>query len=449
MSPRRLYRGGADLESSGDLSDKRTGVVADDLTGAMDTAGAFASAGLRTRVLIRPGLLTASAPSVDVLCINTQTRNVAPALARAPVSESAKALRAQGFGRIYKKVDSTLRGNVAAECASVVQAVDAKVAIVCPAFPRMGRTLVQGRLTVHGSPLSSTREGNDPLSAPDSDSLVELLRVEGEVETGLVAISTVRQGPGAIEAEIRKLMDRGSNAIVVDAETDDHLESIATAWASASMDSVMVGSAGLAYALAYDADAPERAPVVHGSGQGPVLIVAGSAHHGTRAQLSSLESDGLATLVPMSPERTLDSRESRAGHAKELVGAVGEQLEAGRHVALFWSDSGYAVGCASPSAADAATLASFAGLVVYGVLRAVPVKGLIVAGGDTAFDVLRTLGASSVDVLGEVEAGVPYGFLSVGIARGVTLVTKAGGFGDSRTLARALDFVTNLSRPER
>ena len=75
--------------------------------------------------------------------------------------------------------------------------------------------------------------------------------------------------------------------------------------------------------------------------------------------------------------------------------------------------------------------------------------GLVVAGGDTAFDVLRSLGASSIDVLGEVETGVPYGLLNEGIARGVTLVTKAGGFGDPQTLTRALEFVAGTSGAER
>ena len=84
-------------------------------------------------------------------------------------------------------------------------------------------------------------------------------------------------------------------------------------------------------------------------------------------------------------------------------------------------------------------------LLPAGVLRSARVTGLVVAGGDTAFDVLRSLGASSVDVLGEVEAGVPYGLLNDGIAPGVVLVTKAGGFGDSDMLTRALEFVTGLS----
>ena len=176
-------------------------------------------------------------------------------------------------------------------------------------------------------------------------------------------------------------------------------------------------------------------------------MVAGSAHQGTRAQISSLERGRLVTSVTMSPQQTLDSRESRPGHATGLVGAVGEQLRAGRHVALFWSDGGHEIGSASPSAAEAAILTSLTGLVVYGALRAARVTGLVVAGGDTAFEVLRSLGASSVDALGEVETGVPYGVLNGGIAPGVTLVTKAGGLGDSQTLVRALEFVTGLSGP--
>ncbi|MCH9021773.1 MAG: four-carbon acid sugar kinase family protein, partial [Planctomycetes bacterium] len=90
------------------MSALKIGVVADDLTGAMDTAGAFASRGLRARVLTRQSHSKSPALTVDVLCINTQTRSMVPALARAPVADATKDFRAQGFGRVYKKIDSTL-----------------------------------------------------------------------------------------------------------------------------------------------------------------------------------------------------------------------------------------------------------------------------------------------------------------------------------------------------
>ena len=82
---------------------------------------------------------------------------------------------------------------------------------------------------------------------------------------------------------------------------------------------------------------------------------------------------------------------------------------------------------------------------MHGARRGARRPGLVLAGGDTAVGVLRSLGASSVDVLGEVDTGVPYGVVNEGIARGITLVTKAGGFGDSMTLATALEFVEGLS----
>jgi uncharacterized protein YgbK (DUF1537 family) len=245
------------------------------------------------------------------------------------------------------------------------------------------------------------------------------------------------------------LVDQDRNGVVVDAETEGDLTFVAAAGASVPLETVMVGSAGLAYALAGDADPAGRASVETETAQGPVLVVVGSAHQANRAQLSSLERGRLVTPVRMNPRETLDSRESRAGHARELVIAVGAQLTAGRHVALFWSDAGDEVGDADTFDSDAATLSSFVGLVVYGALRVARVAGLVVAGGDTAFDVLRSLGASSIDVLGEVETGVPYGLLNEGIARGVTLVTKAGGFGDPQTLTRALEFVAGTSGAKR
>ena len=88
--------------------DERIGVIADDLTGAMDTAGAFASAGLRTAVALTPS------SSIDgrdwrVLCVNTQSRNASVAAITASVSSAVRMLAQDQARVLYKKIDSTMR----------------------------------------------------------------------------------------------------------------------------------------------------------------------------------------------------------------------------------------------------------------------------------------------------------------------------------------------------
>ena len=182
------------------MTNVRIGVVADDLTGALDTAGAFASRGLRSRVLTGPSDKIDARYDGHVVCANTQTRSVDAALAIAPAHRAAKELIDAGWKRLYKKVDSTARGNLAAECRAVMDAQEASAAIVCPAFPRMGRTVIDGVLMVDGVPVTQTIEGSDTLSTVASDSLLNLMTLKKDLTGAVVPLSVVRHGFGAIRA---------------------------------------------------------------------------------------------------------------------------------------------------------------------------------------------------------------------------------------------------------
>jgi uncharacterized protein YgbK (DUF1537 family) len=117
----------------------RVAIVADDLTGAADSAAPFAARGLSTVVALSPDAVT----EADVVAIDTDSR-AAPAPER--VAEAFRALRAD---MLVKKVDSTLRGHVAVEIDAALEATGA-AAVVAPAFPAMRRVIRGGRLVVDG-----------------------------------------------------------------------------------------------------------------------------------------------------------------------------------------------------------------------------------------------------------------------------------------------------------
>jgi uncharacterized protein YgbK (DUF1537 family) len=69
---------------------------------------------------------------------------------------------------------------------------------------------------------------------------------------------------------------------------------------------------------------------------------------------------------------------------------------------------------------------------VVAAFTAKPAAALILTGGDTAAFVLRSLGASSLELAGEVARGIPWGFVEGGVADGCVVITKSGGFGERR-----------------
>lgn len=119
----------------------RLAIIADDLTGALDSAAPFALRGLRSVVALTPGALPdALARGADIVAVSTDSRELAPEPARAAVAACRAQLPADVT--IFKKVDSRLKGNIAAE----LDAIAHRRALVVPAIPAFGRWVHNGHL---------------------------------------------------------------------------------------------------------------------------------------------------------------------------------------------------------------------------------------------------------------------------------------------------------------
>jgi len=138
-------------------------VIADDLTGAGDTGVQFAKVGLVTRVLFGEWGAQDVKDS-DILVLNTDSRFLKPKDAAEVVTSVTQALRNVGVVPFFKKVDSTLRGPIGAEIDALMDAQGLSYAVVCPAFPANGRSLVGGYLLVDGQPVSRGAAGKDPVT---------------------------------------------------------------------------------------------------------------------------------------------------------------------------------------------------------------------------------------------------------------------------------------------
>ena len=126
-------------------------IIADDLTGALDSAVTLAAGGLRCTVARRPSDLTAAMETrPDVLAVSTASREGGKAAARAAVDEVLAAAAEATPGWLFKKVDSRLKGHVAAELNALAGRRGIRRALVAPAIPAQGRIIESGRLTGAG-----------------------------------------------------------------------------------------------------------------------------------------------------------------------------------------------------------------------------------------------------------------------------------------------------------
>src|ERR1035438_853510 len=103
-------------------------LIADDLTGACDAAVHFARRGYRTHVR-----LDSHGEEVSVLAISAESRDLSAAELRRVMDDLAQQLPVAQARILFKKIDSTLRGNVGAEIAAARTAFGCETAVITPA----------------------------------------------------------------------------------------------------------------------------------------------------------------------------------------------------------------------------------------------------------------------------------------------------------------------------
>ncbi|SEP48125.1 Uncharacterized conserved protein YgbK, DUF1537 family [Methylobacterium sp. ap11] len=398
-------------------------ILADDLTGAADCAIAFARRGATACVQWGE-----AGPRADeaVLSHDADSRQLGPDAAAARHAALAERLHDPDRA-VFKKIDSTLRGQPAAELAAALAVLRRRTggafAILAPAFPATGRTTEDGRIRVAGRPLAEIELWRRDHTYP-TDALAAMLDGAGLTST-TIPLATVRAGGEALRAALHAASQAFAVA-VLDAVEDDDLTRIARAGLALDVAGLAwVGSAGLAHALAA-ADAPSHAParaVV--SGPGGTLVVVGSLAAVSRAAARKLAVEPRMRHVPVAPDWLIEAGEAERQRWCEAIAA---RLAVGDDVLVE-----VAMGKA-PDLAIGSRLATALGALLA---PAAPHLGALVAtGGETAAALLAWFGVDGLSLVDEIEPGV-----SLGVTRGrlrVPIVTKAGAFGSEDTLLRAV-----------
>jgi D-threonate/D-erythronate kinase len=383
-------------------------VIADDLTGAADTGVQLVHAGYRTAVFFHPSEVL---DDLDAVSFDTDSRTMPAGSAAKRVVETGHVAREARV--VYKKLDSTLRGNVAAELAAALGAARRGLAVVAPAFPAAGRTTVDGIQLVHGVPVDETEMRNDPRT-PVREAHVPTL-----LEDAFSSVGTLRVDDLADPERVRRTLE-DYECVVADAERDADLDALVRAVPDPEQ-VLWAGSAGLALALGSVYPGPHAgdAGVLHTPAR-PVLVIIGS--------LSGVAREQLGRLVEEYGEVAVSVGGEESGAVEDAVAAARDALAGGACAVVHSPEQRSASGgpVLKPLAEVAARL-SEEGLF----------EGLVLTGGATAVRVARRLGASGIRLQGEVETGIPVGTL-IG-PRAYPVVTKAGGFGGPDTLVGAVE----------
>lgn len=415
-------------------------VIADDFTGSNDTGVQLAKKGARTEVM----LSAAQKPSrrADVLVINTESRAL-PAPQAVDMVQTALApwCDTPDAPLVYKKIDSTFRGNVGAEVAAAMKASRRRLAVIAAAIPAAGRTTRDGQCLVNGIPLVDTEFASDPKTPIISSRIAELIALQSQIPVHEVHLEELRRG--RLSALLEAWAAEGECMVVVDALEDRDLTLIAHAICEQTQIPLMVGAAGLANALPGWMFKQDKLAL-------PVLVVAGSMSEATRRQVDYALGQGRAEIVDIDVSRLVSP------FCAQEMAAVVEQacalLSRQRHTILRTSRrmedrQGIDTLCATTGMSRqqlGETLSLHVGEITLKILEQARIGGLFLTGGDMATAVASALGAEGYRIQSEVAPCIPCGTFINSDIDDLPVITKAGGFGSDRTLCDALYFIEEM-----
>jgi uncharacterized protein YgbK (DUF1537 family) len=371
------------------ISPNEIAVIADDLTGACDTAACFAAA--LGSVAVHMFCDRQAADDQILHVINTQSRLLPPRTSQALLQRLGSNLARKRI--IFKKIDTALRGPIGAELQGLIAGTGPRKVVVAPALPRIGRTTRAGIQYDRDQPIHQSVAVHDPHTKPPSADIAHVIAQTGHLPF-----------------------------LVADAETDADLQAI-VAQHLAGPPVVFVGSLGLADALVQQiprtpqntiAPQPARAPLIVCGSQFPNAIdqIKHAAHHaGVRA-----------LPVPAAGRLAHDAFSPTPGKPTLLY------IEPPANSRIH------------PDPTEILPSFVAAAMRIYDQFNP---DGLGIIGGETAFELLKRLGATQLAVQSRQEEVISCGMMLDGRARNLPLATKGGSVGREAAVVTMLNYLQN------
>ena len=402
-------------------------IVADDRTGAADSAIPFANRGLPTTV----GWHVETAPDTTIYSHDADCRHLPPEQAAQTFRDAVQRLLPTR-AHFFKKIDSTLRGQFASETAATLdlfrQTHSHPFAILAPAYPAQGRTTKNAHVHLHGKPLEQNPLWQRDHTYPNAN-LADIL-TSANIPTEKIPLEKIRQGPAALREHFAKIQSQKIPIAICDAIEQSDLDTIASAsgigvppmqHGQDAPATFFIGTAGLAHALA--AQIPQRPlpPLPQIPDKRPTLIVVGSFAEPSRAAAAVLAKSPSVTTFQIPIDSLLT--QTTTPTTKIL-----EALQKSRDTLILLTADRIPDPSLHPQIAH-----------THATLHAPPaphISSLIATGGQTAAAILDAFHITALTLLQEIAPAIP-----LALSRGkiqIPVVTKSGAFGNDQSLSEIL-----------
>lgn len=352
-------------------------VVADDFTGAAELGGI----GLRYNLKVEVNTKVNLQSTADLLVIATDTRSMPKHEAILETGRIMDEVAKLHPTLLFKKTDSVLRGYVAEELSVIMRKMGASAALLLPANPHFGRTIIDGQYFVNAQPLHQTNFANDPEFPAKTSSVIGLLEGKG------------------VDVHSQKHTDvlKTQGIIIGDTANTDDLK----IWASTANNSmVLAGSAGFFTALLDKVVKPQvKEEVIARAFKQPMLIISGTAFKNSADAIKKLKQQGEPVSYMPADIVMADSFEIKKYQDWSL------------EIVAYITTFGKAIIAIDPLDTQGITdqasiLRDKTAIVTSMVFKQTPISELVIEGGSTASAVFKHLGVLKMQPVEELAPGV-------------------------------------------
>lgn len=424
----------------------RIGIIADDYTGSADTGVQFAKKGLKTTIVQEPSRIRDAFTRSSVVVVDTESRSDYPKIAYEKVVTATLEFQKTGCDLIYKKIDSTLRGNVGIELDAILDTQDVSAVLMCPAYPKAGRITIGGYHLIHQELIQNTEIAEDAEFPIKESHIPTLLRQQSRYQVSLIEMADVTEGKLSLMQTIKHHITKGARIIVIDAISQRDLTIIASVIAEYESQLIICGSGGLAEELSdVIEDVPERAE--------NILVIAGSVRSVTTQQIVQASKQLKVHVIDVNMEQILtQNRQDMIEEVRRITLEALKYYTKKRDIIIRWADSQkkamqfFELGRLNKLEDQMirARIGLILGQTTKRIMETVDIKGLILTGGETTFNVFKSIKVIEVKVDTEVLPGIPLMQIVGGKFDKLPVITKAGAFGDRDALVQSIQFLRKL-----
>lgn len=425
-------------------------VIADDLTGANDTGVQYTKFGYTPAVVFQKESLLKE-KNRGVYIYDTDSRSLRPEEAYKAVYEAVKIVEEAVPKTIYKKIDSTLRGNIGSELDALFAAGSSDFIVVNPAFPENGREVREGNLYVHGVPLADTDIQHSPGQRFQSSFLHDIISEQSVHQSHHLTQEQFKEQD--LLPLLQELKKKGIVYLTLDYHQEQDIKSHLQKIKDTEFQFMWAGSAGLAGYLPdlYQFHRKKEVQDDTDLRAASALFIIGSRSSVTQKQLDTLLREKIVHYA-LDPEIFFTSGWKSDPLIVEMFKRFAEDPPHNLCISLqntekhvqnilhIVENKGWTMEQGTKF------IAASLGELVRKINEHYRYKSLVMTGGDISKAVCQALDVTSFVLNKELESGIPIGRLEGKFDP--IAITKAGAFGKEDTFVHALNYLRGTEKDD-